>query len=81
MKQGTLDVIGDVCISSPSGSRHKALAPTKVSSLVGCSRVSNAVRVNSRDKLKLLSSFTPQVMLFLFCDNARITYVKAKLAT
>ena len=68
------------CISSPSnGSRHKAFAPTKVSSLVGCSRVSNAVRVNSQNKLKLLNSFTPQVMLFIIWDNARITYVKAKL--
>ena len=72
-------MIGDVCISSPSGSRHKALAPAKASSLVGCSRVSNAVRVNSQDKLMLLNSFTPQIMLFMIWDNARITYVKAKL--
>ena len=69
-------MIGDVCISSPSGSRHKALGSTKVASLVGCSRVSNAVRVNSRDKLMLLNSFTPQVMLFMIWENARITYVK-----
>ena len=30
---------------------HKAFARTKVPSLVGYSRVSNAVRVNSQDKL------------------------------
>ena len=37
---------------------HKAFARTKVPSLVGYSRVSNAVRVNSQDELKLLNSFT-----------------------
>ena len=59
---------------------HKAFARTKVSSLVGYSMVSNAVRVNSQDKLKLLNSFTPQVMLFITWYTARITYVKAKLS-
>ncbi len=58
---------------------HKAFARTKVSSLVGYSRVSNAVRVNSQDNLKLLNSFTPQVMLFLNWYTACITYMKVKL--
>ena len=59
---------------------HKAFARTKISSLVGYSRVSNAVRVNSQDKLKLLNSFTFQVMLFIIWYTARITYVKANLS-
>ena len=60
--------------------KHKAFARTKVPSLVGYSRVSNAVRVNSQDEIKLLNSFTLQVMLFIIWHTARITYVKANLS-
>ena len=59
---------------------HKAFARTKISSLVRYSRVSNTVRVNSQDTLKLLNSFTFQVMLFIIWYTARITYVKANLS-
>ena len=58
---------------------HKAFARTKVPSLGGYSRVSNAVRVNSQDEIELLNSFTLEVMLFIIWHTARITYVKANL--